>query len=152
MSSWYAHYRTEKKYRCHDTIKTRYMMNTLELCLENSDCKPCRRKRINFFRSMASPPRNTISAGKCKSMLCTQTKLKNLPKGKNASSMKQIYSYYNAPKTKGEINTAPSRTIPDQSMTVREIINRSNKGLPITGVKVPMYNETDENRIFTRAI
>lgn len=45
---------------------------------------------------------------------------------------------------KGEVNTLPSKTIPDQAMSIREIINRSQKGLPVTGVSVPLYNETED--------
>lgn len=56
----------------------------------------------------------------------------------------KIKSHYTDNKTKGEANNKPSKTKPDESMTVREIINRTQKGLPVTGVKVPMYNETEE--------
>lgn len=53
-------------------------------------------------------------------------------------------SYYKRKRSDGEKNTLPSKTVPDQAMTVAEIIKRTQKGLPITGVRVPMFNETDE--------
>lgn len=56
----------------------------------------------------------------------------------------QFNTYYKREKDKGEINNAPSKTVPSQSMTIREIINRTQKGLPVTGVRVPMYNETED--------
>lgn len=40
-----------------------------------------------------------------------------------------------------ERNTQPSKTIPDQSLTVREILDRYARGLPLEGVKVPIYDE-----------
>lgn len=39
-----------------------------------------------------------------------------------------------------EVNTQPSLTIPDQTMTVKEIMERFAKGLDATGEKVPSYN------------
>jgi len=81
-------------------------------------------------------------------MPTTKNKLNNQPKGKKLSSMKpKISNYYDRPKTKGDVNTKPSKTVPDQSMTISEIISRTQKGLPITGVRVPMYNETDDGSI-----
>lgn len=53
-------------------------------------------------------------------------------------------SYYNRKKPEGEKNTLPSKTVPNQAMTIREIINRTEKGLPVTGVRIPMYNETED--------
>lgn len=41
----------------------------------------------------------------------------------------------------GEINDQPSKTIPDQSMTIQEILRRYASGLPMTGEKVPLYDE-----------
>lgn len=53
-------------------------------------------------------------------------------------------SYYSREVSPGEKNTKPSKTVPDQAMTIAEIIQRTQKGLPITGVRVPMYNETED--------
>lgn len=36
-----------------------------------------------------------------------------------------------------------SMTIPDQTMSLREIMRRFNAGLPIEGVKVPLYDDED---------
>lgn len=41
--------------------------------------------------------------------------------------------------TKGEINTLPSKTIPDQSLSVQQIMERYARGLPLDGVRVPVY-------------
>lgn len=37
-----------------------------------------------------------------------------------------------------------SMTIPDQSLTVRDLIDRQKNGLNLTGVKVPVYHGEDE--------
>lgn len=50
----------------------------------------------------------------------------------------------NRPKTKGEVNTLPSKTIPDQSLSVQEIMTRFAKGLSVGGAKVPVYHGEDE--------
>jgi hypothetical protein len=43
-----------------------------------------------------------------------------------------------------EKNTKPSETIPDQSMSVKELMQRHAQGLPLGGERVPIYNgETD---------
>lgn len=42
--------------------------------------------------------------------------------------------------TQPEINRKPSMTIPDQSMSVQEIMERYARGLPIAGQKVPLYD------------
>jgi hypothetical protein len=43
--------------------------------------------------------------------------------------------------TKGEVNNKPSETIPDQTMTMREILTRYAKGLPIDGEKTPIWED-----------
>lgn len=40
--------------------------------------------------------------------------------------------------------TKPSLTIPDQTMSIRTILDRHSRGLPIDGVKVPLYDEEDD--------
>lgn len=47
-----------------------------------------------------------------------------------------------------ERNTKPSLTIPDQSMTIREIMIRYAKGLPISGGRVPLYENEDGEEDF----
>lgn len=44
----------------------------------------------------------------------------------------------------GEINTLPSLTVPDQSMSVQEILDRYARGLPIGGSRVPIFDEEDD--------
>lgn len=53
------------------------------------------------------------------------------------------YNYKDNP-TKGEVNTMPSETVPDQSMPVREIMRRFASGLPLGGVKVPVYDGEED--------
>ena len=45
--------------------------------------------------------------------------------------------------TNGEVNHEPSMTIPDQSMSIEEIVNRFASGEPIS-VGHDVYYETDE--------
>jgi hypothetical protein len=52
----------------------------------------------------------------------------------NATTFKKIY----------EVNRKPSMTIPDQTMSIRTILDRHSRGLPIDGIKTPIY-EGEEN-------
>lgn len=45
----------------------------------------------------------------------------------------------------GEKNTRPSKTIPDQAMSIPEIMARYARGLPLGGDRVPVYDEDPEN-------
>jgi hypothetical protein len=45
-----------------------------------------------------------------------------------------------------EINDLPSLTIPDQAISVPEMLLRNSRGLPLGGQKVPLY-ESDDNSI-----
>jgi len=42
----------------------------------------------------------------------------------------------------GEVNTLPSMTIPDQTMSIRTIVDRYTRGLPVTGF-TPVYDGED---------
>lgn len=44
----------------------------------------------------------------------------------------------------GEVFTLPSMTIPDQALTVREIMDRYSRGLPLDGQRVPIYEGEEE--------
>lgn len=44
---------------------------------------------------------------------------------------------------KDEVNNKPSLTIPNQSMTLNEILKRYAAGLPVTGQKIPIYEGED---------
>ena len=46
--------------------------------------------------------------------------------------------------TNYETNNEPSLTIPDQTMTIREILTRFSRGLPVEQ-KIPIYNESDSD-------
>lgn len=41
--------------------------------------------------------------------------------------------------TKGQVNNEPSQTVPDQSMTLRELLVRYAKGLPLEGARTPIW-------------
>lgn len=56
----------------------------------------------------------------------------------NSSSRKKNY----------EKSTKPSLTIPDQTMSIQEIMRRYASGLPIGGQKVPMYEGDEEQPDF----
>ena len=44
---------------------------------------------------------------------------------------------------RGETNTKPSMTIPDQTMSIPELIRRYANGQSLGGVKTPIYEEND---------
>ena len=48
--------------------------------------------------------------------------------------------------------TQPSQTVPDQTMTIKEILERYAKGLPIGGGLEPIYGEDDTNGINPRTL
>lgn len=52
--------------------------------------------------------------------------------------------YTPAQKSTGEVFTKPSQTVPDQTMSVPEILSRYARGLPITMGKVPIYDGEDD--------
>lgn len=43
-----------------------------------------------------------------------------------------------------EVNDEPSMTIPDQTMSITEILRRYASGLPISGEKVPIYHDEED--------
>lgn len=45
----------------------------------------------------------------------------------------------------GDINTMPSKTIPEQALSIPEIMSRYARGLPLEGQRVPVYDEDPEN-------
>lgn len=45
----------------------------------------------------------------------------------------------------GEVNSQPSMTVPDQSLSIKEILDRHARGLPISGnIQIPVYDEEDD--------
>lgn len=57
----------------------------------------------------------------------------------------QFQTQYSRHEVPGEKNNLPSRTVPDQTMSLRELIRRYTQGLPINGAKVPLYDDDPEN-------
>lgn len=56
-------------------------------------------------------------------------------------------NHYNSKPDKGEINNKPSLTVPDQTMSVTELLKRYASGMPIGG-KSPLYHgETEDDDI-----
>lgn len=47
--------------------------------------------------------------------------------------------------TKGEVNNQASLTVPDETMSVSEIMRRYVKGLPMGSQRVPLYEEDDND-------
>lgn len=43
-----------------------------------------------------------------------------------------------------EVNTLPSLTVPDQTLSVKDILERHTRGLPFTNFSTPVYNLDDE--------
>lgn len=51
-----------------------------------------------------------------------------------------------------ETNNEPSQTIPDQSMSVRELLERYANGLPLAGSKEPIWEGEDGDGIDPRRL
>lgn len=58
--------------------------------------------------------------------------------------MKFRNNWTNRPQSTGEVNTQPSQTLPDQTMSIPEILQRYARGLPITKGKVPIYQGEED--------
>jgi hypothetical protein len=52
-------------------------------------------------------------------------------------------NYHLRPRT-DETNTKPSQTVPDQAMSMKEILERYAKGLPISSGNEPIYEDENE--------
>lgn len=51
---------------------------------------------------------------------------------------------YNSLPDPGEINTLPSLTVPDQTMSIAEMVMRHRRGLPVFGnASIPVYHEDE---------
>lgn len=57
----------------------------------------------------------------------------------------KINTYYNVSLDKGEVNNKPSMTVPDQSMSLRELLDRFARGLPTGGQKTEIWHGEDED-------
>ena len=51
-----------------------------------------------------------------------------------------------------EVNNSPSMTIPDQTMSIRELLRRFASGLPLGGSKEPIYEGEDGDGIDPRRL
>ena len=45
---------------------------------------------------------------------------------------------------KYEVNNLPSETVPDQSMSIRTLLDRYSRGLPISGERTPIWQQGDD--------
>lgn len=68
-------------------------------------------------------------------MYAGNAKLKNL----KSMTTKSILNWRGFP-AKGEVNNEPALTIPDDSLSIKEILDRYARGLPLGGERVPVYN------------
>lgn len=55
---------------------------------------------------------------------------------------------YNATPSIGEINNEPSMTVPDQTLSMKDILRRFRQGLPITGAKAPVFDDDGSEEYF----
>lgn len=56
--------------------------------------------------------------------------------------MKKHYSWLNAhEKTANRLNQMPSVTIPSQTLSVRQILDRYRRGMPLEGRRQPLYHD-----------
>lgn len=60
-----------------------------------------------------------------------------------------IKTWYNRDKhpKPGEISTTPSKTIPDQSISIPEMIRRYASGMPLGGQRIPQYSDDPETDV-----
>lgn len=58
--------------------------------------------------------------------------------------IKHSLNAHNFPKNYETITT-PSMTIPDQTMSMRTILERHSRGLPIDGIKTPIWTGEDDD-------
>lgn len=56
----------------------------------------------------------------------------------------KVQNSLNYKRHKGQTFTQPSLTVPDQTMSLKEILSRHARGLPISGKTSPVYDETEE--------
>lgn len=58
--------------------------------------------------------------------------------------MKVFKTWSNSKPTEGKSFDMPSMTVPDQTMSMRTILERYAKGLPVTDGKEPIFDENPE--------
>jgi hypothetical protein len=45
----------------------------------------------------------------------------------------------------GEVNNEPSLTVPDQALSIREILRRFSHGIPMDGQQIPIFDENEND-------
>lgn len=58
--------------------------------------------------------------------------------------MKKIVSMLNYSPSVGEVNNEPSMTVPDQAMSIQEMLERFARGLPVGGARAAFYDEEND--------
>lgn len=53
------------------------------------------------------------------------------------------FNYLAHPRS-GLFFTLPSLTVPDMTMSIREILERHSRGLPLDGVRIPVYQDDED--------
>ena len=61
--------------------------------------------------------------------------------------MKKVINMLNYEQPRGKVFTQPSMTVPDQTMTLRQIMDRYASGLPVGGIKEALWDEDPENSL-----
>jgi hypothetical protein len=57
----------------------------------------------------------------------------------------KVRTWFQPPIDLGEVNCYPSVTVPDQTMSLRQILERYARGLPVSGVlKTPIYDHEND--------
>lgn len=54
-------------------------------------------------------------------------------------------NHYNSVPAKGEVNLQPSLTVPDQTMSIQELMSRHVRGLSLGGTNVPIYEGEEDD-------
>ena len=61
--------------------------------------------------------------------------------------MKKVRNMLNYVPYEGKTFTQPSQTVPDQTMSLRTIMNRYASGLPVGGIKEAIWDDDAENAL-----
>ena len=59
------------------------------------------------------------------------------------------YQIIKSTETKGEKNTLPSKTLPDQTLSIPELIKRYAQGLPLGAPNIPIWDEDPEQDLLS---
>lgn len=72
-----------------------------------------------------------------------QTKSQN-GNGNATTQVPKVKNSLNYSTSDGRVFTQPSMTVPDQTISIKELVNRFTQGLPIPVGKTPIYDESGE--------